>query len=35
MRLLGNANWWMPQWAQSLLLIRRRERVPEAVTESG
>jgi RND superfamily putative drug exporter len=35
MRLLGNANWWMPQWTQSLLLIRRRDRVPEAVTESG
>jgi putative drug exporter of the RND superfamily len=33
MKLLGDANWWMPDWAQSLLLIRRRERVPGAVTE--
>ena len=35
MRLLGDANWWMPQWTQSLLLIRRRDRVPEAITESA
>jgi RND superfamily putative drug exporter len=35
MRLLGNANWWMPKRAESLLLIRRRERVPEAVTEGA
>src|SRR5438034_9693494 len=24
MRLLGNANWWMPSWAQTVLLTRRR-----------
>jgi putative drug exporter of the RND superfamily len=35
MRLLGDANWWMPQWTQSLLLIRRRDRVPEAITDSA
>jgi len=35
MKLLGDANWWMPEWAQSLLLIRRRERVPEAVREGA
>jgi len=29
MRLLGQANWWMPQWTQTLLLIRRREELPE------
>ena len=34
MRLLGRANWWMPQWTRSLLLIRKRERVPEAAAEN-
>jgi RND superfamily putative drug exporter len=29
MRLLGNANWWMPQWTRTALFIRQRERVPE------
>ncbi len=33
-RLLGRANWWMPQWTQSLLLIRRREELPEVAPES-
>jgi RND superfamily putative drug exporter len=33
MRLLGNANWWMPDWTKSLLLIRRRETLPEPVRE--
>jgi RND superfamily putative drug exporter len=33
MRLLGDANWWMPQWTRSVLLIRRGERVPEPITE--
>jgi RND superfamily putative drug exporter len=32
MRLLGRANWWMPQWTQSLLLVRqKKEPVPEVV----
>ena len=35
MRLLGDANWWMPQWTQSLLLIRRREQLPSPATESA
>ena len=35
MRLLGDANWWMPQWTQSLLLIRRREQLPAPATESA
>jgi RND superfamily putative drug exporter len=25
MRLLGDANWWMPQWTRSVLFIRQRE----------
>jgi RND superfamily putative drug exporter len=29
MRLLGRANWWMPQWTRSVLFIRHKERVPE------
>jgi putative drug exporter of the RND superfamily len=29
MRLLGRANWWMPEWTRSVLFIRKRERVPE------
>src|SRR5207244_6092628 len=33
MRLLGDANWWMPQWTRSVLLIRGREKLPEAVTD--
>jgi RND superfamily putative drug exporter len=33
MRLLGDANWWMPKWTESALLIRHRERVPEPATE--
>ena len=34
MRLLGNANWWMPDWTRSALLIKR-EPAPEVVTEGG
>jgi RND superfamily putative drug exporter len=34
MRLLGQANWWMPQWTRSLLFIRKREQVPEAAAEN-
>jgi len=33
MRLLGPANWWMPEWAKSVLFIRGRETPPEVVTE--
>jgi RND superfamily putative drug exporter len=35
MRLLGHANWWMPAWAHRPLLIRAREELPEAATESA
>ena len=34
MCLLGDANWWMPNWTRTLLFIRQRE-TPEAVTESA
>jgi putative drug exporter of the RND superfamily len=34
MRLLGPANWWMPDWTRSALLIKR-EPPPEVVTERG
>jgi RND superfamily putative drug exporter len=35
MRLLGEWNWWMPDWARTALFIRKRERVPEAARESA
>jgi putative drug exporter of the RND superfamily len=34
MRLLGDANWWMPQWTRSMLLIRREE-LPRPAPESA
>ncbi len=34
MRLLGDANWWMPRWANTLLRIPGPEPLPEAVAES-
>ena len=34
MRLLGDANWWMPPWAHRPLLIQAPEELPEAATES-
>ena len=30
MRLLGRANWWMPDWAKTVLFIRREELPPAA-----
>jgi RND superfamily putative drug exporter len=30
MKLLGNANWWMPQWMATMLRISLGESVPEA-----
>jgi putative drug exporter of the RND superfamily len=35
MRLLGNANWWMPAWTRTVLRIRQPEPAPEIATESG
>jgi RND superfamily putative drug exporter len=34
MRLLGPANWWMPDWTRSVLFIREKEKVPDIATES-
>jgi RND superfamily putative drug exporter len=34
MRLLGRANWWMPNWTRSVLLIRHKEPTPEVATEN-
>jgi RND superfamily putative drug exporter len=35
MRLLGNANWWMPHWTRKALLIPRHEPTPEPATEGA
>jgi RND superfamily putative drug exporter len=35
MRLLGDANWWMPRWTKSVLRIPHREAPPEIATESA
>ncbi|MGZ4359275.1 MAG: MMPL family transporter, partial [Gaiellaceae bacterium] len=35
MRLMGRANWWMPHWTRSLLLIRQRESLGEATAENA
>ena len=33
MRLLGDANWWMPDWAHTVLFVKR-EKLPEPARES-
>jgi RND superfamily putative drug exporter len=35
MRLLGDANWWMPDWAKTALFIRDPEELPPPVRESA
>jgi RND superfamily putative drug exporter len=35
MRLLGDANWWMPKWTRTVLRVRHPEPVPEVATESA
>jgi RND superfamily putative drug exporter len=35
MRLLGNANWWMPTWTRAALRIHDRERLPNPATEAA
>ena len=35
MRLLGDANWWMPHWTRSVLLIRQREAPPEVAADNA
>ena len=33
MKLLGRANWWMPQWIATLLRVTEPERVPPVEAE--
>jgi RND superfamily putative drug exporter len=35
MKLLGDANWWMPQWTRSVLFIRQREPAPQPAAENA
>jgi RND superfamily putative drug exporter len=34
MRLLGKANWWMPDWTRTMLFLPKRERAPETAAEN-
>jgi putative drug exporter of the RND superfamily len=35
MKLLGDANWWMPKWTSTMLRIPHRERPPKIAAESA
>ena len=35
MRLLGDANWWMPHWTRRALFLRHREQLPEPAAENA
>jgi putative drug exporter of the RND superfamily len=35
MRLLGNANWWMPNWTRKALFLRHHDRLPEPAAENA
>jgi putative drug exporter of the RND superfamily len=35
MRLLGDANWWMPKWTRTVLRLPRPEPVPQIAPESA
>jgi putative drug exporter of the RND superfamily len=35
MKLLGDANWWMPKWTSTMLRIPPRERPPKIAAESA
>ena len=35
MRLLGNANWWMPNWTRAALHIPQREPAAQLATQSA
>jgi hypothetical protein len=35
MKLLGDANWWMPKWTSTMLRISHREPTPEITAESA
>ncbi len=35
MRLLGDANWWMPKWTRTVLRVRQSEQTPKIAPESA
>ena len=35
MKLMGEANWWMPAWAARALRVERKQELPEAVFDSA
>ncbi|MGZ4280731.1 MAG: MMPL family transporter, partial [Gaiellaceae bacterium] len=35
MRLLGEANWWMPAWTRTVLFLPKRERAPGTAAENA
>jgi RND superfamily putative drug exporter len=35
MKLLGDANWWMPEWTRTVLRLPHRERAPQIAAETG
>ena len=35
MKLLGDWNWWMPKWTETVLRISNPEPVPEVAAESA
>jgi RND superfamily putative drug exporter len=35
MKLLGDANWWMPRWTGIVLRVPRSEPTPEVAAESA
>src|SRR3954471_11724935 len=35
MKLLGDANWWMPEWSRTALGIGRRERTPDVASDAA
>ena len=35
MKLLGDANWWMPRWTSTVLRLPQRETVPEVAVEGA
>jgi len=35
MHVLGNANWWMPNWTRAALRVRERERPATLATDAA
>jgi uncharacterized membrane protein YdfJ with MMPL/SSD domain len=33
MKLMGNANWWMPDWTRRALFVREPRPIPVTVSE--